>query len=187
MSNISDIIRQIAKTAQPLGCLACEVTAVDKTARTVDCQPLNEDAPILACNLQADQEAKVGLVQFPRVGSYVLVAFSADGSCGFVTLCEDVESVEVVINDKTTASIVVSEQGVVMNDGTLGGLVKVEELTNRINLIEKDINKLKDALKNWTPVPHDGGAALKTASTAWAASKLTETKRSDYENEKVKQ
>ena len=47
-----------------------------------------------------------------------------------------------------------------MNGGSLGGLVKVEDITTRLNLIEKDINKLKQAFTSWSPVPQDGGAAL---------------------------
>lgn len=45
---------------------------------------------------------------------------------------------------------------IVLNGGTLGGLVKVGELTERLNLIEKDINSLKQKLSGWTPVPNDG-------------------------------
>ena len=62
------------------------------------------------------------------------------------------------------------------------------DLTERLNIIEKDINKLKKVFSSsWTPVPQDGGAALKGAAASWAGATLTETQRSDYENEKVKQ
>ena len=186
--SIADMIRQMAKTGNPLGCMVCKVTAVDKAARTVDVEPVNEEAPVLACNLQADQNAPVGVVQYPRVDSFVVVGFSSDGAAGMVLLCEDVESVEIVIKDKDTCSMVMTEDGIVMNNGSLGGLVKVESLTDRLNIIEKDINKLKKVFSSsWTPTPQDGGAALKTAAASWAGTTLTETQRSDYENEKVKQ
>ena len=185
---IRELIQKIARDGQTVGCITCTVTAVDKSARTVDVEPLNEDAPILACNLQANQGSTFGVVQFPRVGSYVVVALLSDVDAGVVLMCDDVESVEIVVKDKDTGSVVVSEDGVVMNGGSLGGLVKVEDLTERLNIIEKDINKLKKVFsRSWKPVPQDGGAALKSAATSWAGATLTETQRSDYEKEKVKQ
>lgn len=203
MSNIADIIRQMAQGGRQTVSLVCTVDAVDKDARTVDCTPLDEGAPLLGVNLQANQESKVGVVSFPRVGSFVVVGFVADGSAGVVLLTDDVESVEVVISDdtarvtmdedgvrvevgdETTAEL--TKDGIVFNGGDLGGLVKVEELTKQINAIEKDINTLKNIFTGWVTVPQDGGAALKTAATTWAGQTLTLTKRGDYENEKVKQ
>lgn len=203
MSNIADIIRQMAQGGRQTVSLVCTVDAVDKDARTVDCTPLDEGAPLLGVNLQANQESKVGVVSFPRVGSFVVVGFVADGSAGVVLLTDDVESVEVVISDdtarvtmdedgvrvevgdETTAEL--TKDGIVFNGGDLGGLVKVEELTKQINAIEKDINTLKNVFTGWVTVPQDGGAALKTAATTWAGQTLTLTKRGDYENEKVKQ
>ena len=203
MSNIADIIRQMAQGGRQTVSLVCTVDAVDKDTRTVDCTPLDEGAPLLGVNLQANQESKVGVVSFPRVGSFVVVGFVADGSAGVVLLTDDVESVEVVISDdtarvtmdedgvrvevgdETTAEL--TKDGIVFNGGDLGGLVKVEELTKQINTIEKDINTLKNVFTGWVTVPQDGGAALKTAATTWAGQTLTLTKRGDYENEKVKQ
>lgn len=186
--NIGTMIRQIAAQGTGgMGFTVGTVTAVDKTARTVDVQPLNEDAPLLGVNLQANQGSMVGVVQIPREGSYVMVGYVADGAAGMVVLCDDIEEAQVVIKDTDTASIVATEDGITMNGGGLGGMVKVEAITTRLNLIEKDINELKQALTNWTPVPQDGGAALKSGVTDWAGQQLTESKRGDYENEKVKQ
>lgn len=183
--------------------LICTVDAVDKETRTVDCTPLDEGAPLLGVNLQANQESKFGVVVYPRVGSYVVVGFVADGSAGIVLMTDDIESIEMVVSDKTSRVVIDEERvridvdeetsaeltkdGVVFNGGSLGGLIKVEELTSRINNIEEDINLLKDVFSGWVSVPQDGGAALKAASEAWSGNKLTLTTRSDYENEKVKQ
>lgn len=166
--------------------LICTVDAVDKEARTVDCTPLDEGAPLLGVNLQANQESKFGVVVYPRVGSYVVVGFVADGSAGIVLMTDDIESLEVVVKDDNT-SLKITEDGIVLNGGKLGGLVKVEDLTNRINTIEKDINSLKQVFTGWKIVQKDGGSALKTAAATWAGQTLTLTKRGDYENEKVKQ
>lgn len=203
MNNIADAIRRMAQGGRQTVSLICTVDAVDKEARTVDCTPIDESAPLLGVNLQANQESSWGVVTYPRVGSYVVVGFVADGNAGVVLMTDDIESIEVVVSD-TTSRVVIDEEkaridvgeetsaevtkdGIVLNGGELGGLVKVEELTGRINDIEKDINSLKDVFASWVIVPQDGGAALKTASATWSSSKLTLTKRGDYENEKVKQ
>lgn len=203
MSNIADAIRKLAQGGHQTVSLICTVDAVDKEARTADCTPIDESAPLLGVNLQANQESSWGVVTYPRVGSYVVVGFVADGNAGVVLMTDDIESIEVVVSD-TTSRVIIDEEkvridvgeetsaeltkdGVVLNGGELGGLIKVKELTSRINDIEKDINSLKDVFAGWVAVPQDGGAALKAASGVWAGSKLTLTKRGDYENEKVKQ
>lgn len=202
MSNIQDAIRQLAQGGRQTVSLVCTVDAVDKDARTVDCTPLDEGAPLLGVNLQANQGSKFGIVAFPRVGSYVVVGFVADGSAGGVLLTDDVESVEVVISESTArieadeegvhvrmgddTSAELTGEGVILNGGSFGGMVKAEQLAQRINAIEKDINTLKNVFSAWVTTPNDGGAALKLAAAAWAGSLLTLTQRSDYENGKVK-
>lgn len=186
--NIATMIKQIAsQSGSGVGFTVGTVTAVDKAARTVDVEPLNEDAPLLGVNLQANQGSTVGVVQIPREGSFVMVGFVQDGAAGMVLLCDDIEEAQVVVKDTETASIFINEDGIVMNGGGLRGLVKVEAMTERLNLIEDDINKLKQALTIWTPVPQEGGAALKGGVAAWAGQQLVKTKVKDTENERVKQ
>lgn len=57
----------------------------------------------------------------------------------------------------------------------------------RLNKIEQDLNKIKQAFTSWVPKPQDGGSALKTAASSWAGSKLEETKVEDIESETIKQ
>ena len=185
MMDIGSIIKSLAGGAKNFA-LVCTVDAVDKTARTIDCSPINEDAPLLGVNLQANQNSSCGVVAYPRVGSYVVVGFVAEGSAGVVLLTDEIESMEIVIGQETSAEL--TGDGIVFNGGNLGGLVKVEDVTKRFNLIEKDINDLKQVLAaGWTVASNDGGAALKMAATSWYGSRLVETKRTDLENKKVKQ
>ena len=192
MSDLRNIIRQLAQPDGETVALVCTVDEVDKTARTIDCTPINEGAPLLGVNLQANQEADYGFCLFPEKGSFVVVGFVADGAAGVVLLTEKIESAEIVIGDglrikteKMSADI--NRENIIFNGGDLGGLIKVEDLTKRLNLIENDINKLKTAMSGWTPAPQDGGAALKTAAASWYGAQLTTTKRGDYENTKIKQ
>lgn len=200
MASIRDAIRQLAKPDGETVALVCTVDKVDKAARTVDCTPINEDAPLLGVNLQANQESDFGLVLFPEEGSYVVVGFVADGAAGVVLTTDKVESAELVIGEASavmtanTLTITVGNMSakfekdvITFNGGSLNGLPKIDDLTKRLNIIEKDINSLKSVFSDWAPVAQDGGAALKTAVTSWASSTLTETKRTDYENTKIKQ
>lgn len=199
MSDLRNVIRLLAQPDGETVALICTVDAVDKTARTIDCSPINEGAPLLGVNLQANQGADFGLCLFPEVGSYVVVGFVADGAAGVVLLTEKIESAEIVIGNTSAVvdadgfrvdvgeiSAHLDKNAVTFNGGKLGGLIRVENLTNRLNIIENDINSLKTAIAGWIPISQDGGAALKTAVTSWAGEQLTPTTRNDYENEKVK-
>lgn len=201
MADLRNIIRQLAQPDGETVALVCIVDEVYKDTRTIDCTPINEGAPLLGVNLQANQEANYGLCVFPEKGSYVIVGFVADGAAGVVLTTEKIESAEVVIGDNSAIidadgcriktanmSADINADDIIFNGGKLNGLVKIDDLTKRLNIIEKDINNLKKVFASgWTPVPQDGGAALKTAAVSWSGSTLTETKRSDYENEKIKQ
>lgn len=180
--NIASMIQQLAgKSDAPLQ--LCIVDAVDRSARTVDCTPLDDSAPLLGCNLQACQGSKHGLIVYPKVGSYVLVGLLEGLSAGLVLLTDEVDEVEIKIGER---SLQMTSEGIVCNGGQLGGLIKIEGLTSRLNAIEDDINRLKQTLSTWTPIPSDGGAALKAAAASWSARPLAKTKRGDYENELIK-
>ena len=75
----------------------------------------------------------------------------------------------------------------IFNKGTNGGMVKLLPAVDRWNLIEQDINTLKNILSAWVPDPGDGGAALKAAAGPWFADPLVETQRTDVENTKIQQ
>lgn len=206
MNNIKETIRQLAQGGRQSVSLVCTVDAVDKTARTVDCTPLDESAPLLGVNLQAGQGSTFGVVAFPKVGSYVVVGFVADGAAGVVLLTDEVESVEVVISENT-ARIAADENGVrvlvggdtsaeltgggiVLNGGGLGGLVKVEALTAKLN-------ELIDAFNGHTHTLPSGAVAVAGSATSQSnpapitvpaiTSKHTNVSRGDYENDKVRQ
>lgn len=201
MAGLKNIIRQLANEGISGSIMVGTVSSVDREARTVDVEPINEDAPVLGVNLQANQEATLGVVLYPRVGSYVVVAMLSGYEAGVVVLTEDVESIEVNINDGTKLTITedgismnikdgitldMDESAAVFNGGDLGGLINIADLTSHLNTIEKDINNLKTVFTSWVPAPQDGGAALKSGVASWAGQQLTLSKRGDYEDKKVK-
>lgn len=130
-----------------------------------------------------DKEDKVLIT--PKTGSYVLVYDMSAGKMRdlVVMSCSEIEKIEIK-TENTTVNI--DKNGVEINGGNFGGLVKIEELTNKLNAIENDINTLKQAMASWVPSPQDGGATLKGATAAWYGNTLNITSKSDLEDTKVK-
>ena len=89
--------------------------------------------------------------------------------------------------DEST-TIEVSELEILFNGGNLLGLVKIQELTDRLNEYEMIFNQLQTDFSGWVPVPSDGGAALKSIITAGFGLKVIPASIvDDFENEKIKQ
>lgn len=180
-----------------LYCKVCKVDAVDENARTIDCTPLDESAPLLGVNLQADQGQEVGWVQFPAEGSFVVVAFLS-ANVAVVVLSTEItksvlaigntevavednsvtlttEKVAVEVNDKTAKIDV--DGTTVEFDGTAatfnGGnetMANATDLKEQLEKMSKRIDGIIDAIKNAVAIPQDGGAGLqKTMVAALAA------------------
>jgi len=98
---IKEAIQQLAKTRDEKYCKICVVDAVDEATRTVDVSPIDESAPILSVNLQANQSSEVGVVCFPKVGSYVVVAF-LNPATAVVVLTEEIEKINISTNSDIT-------------------------------------------------------------------------------------
>lgn len=121
----------------------------------------------------------------PAKDSFVLVgSLSGDLNNLCVLASDTLASVELTIGD---ISVFIDKEGVVLNGGSLGGMVKLDDVTKKINALENQLNQLKNILKAWMPAPNDGGAALKGAISTWADTIIILTKPGDLENKKVKQ
>ncbi len=182
MTNIRQALRAIAGGQSDI-LKICMVDAVDREARTADCTPIDDSAPILDCNLQSVQGSHEGVCIIPRVGSYVLVGLLVDGNAGTILLTDYVDAVYIGIADR---SLEMTVDGININGGELGGMVKVEPLVARLNALEDELRNLKQAFTSWVPVPQDGGASLKADITPWAGTPVSQTSRRDLENALVK-
>lgn len=148
--------------------LVCKVISVDLPTNTCYCEPINGDSEIQNVKLTTNTTgAGVGFLLIPKINSLVIITF-LDNSSAYVSMVAEVD--EVNINGKT-----------------LGGLVKVIDLTTKLNNLENKVNALITAISGWTPVPNDGGAALKVALATWYGTSLTPTVRADIENTLIKQ
>ena len=104
----------------------------------------------------------------PAVGSVVIVG----------SLTGDLDHLVVLSMDRS--------EEVIINGGKLGGLIKVQELTQKLNALESEVNNLKQLFASWVPVKGDGGAVLRGLLGSWAGKRLTLSMREDYEDTKVK-
>jgi phage baseplate assembly protein gpV len=85
-----------------------------------------------------------------------------------------------------SSTVVIKNNLIEFNGGSNNGLVKVAALVTKLNNLENDLNNLKTVFTSWTPVPNDGGAALKAGVTTYAAASLTPTVQANLEDVKVK-
>ncbi len=185
--NIRDSIRMLAQTGDEIYCKICQVDKIYEDTRTIDCTPLDDDqAPILGVNLQANQNSDHGIVVYPTVGSYVVVAFLSQATA-VVVLTDQIDKIQLRIRDTT---VDVDQKQIVFNGGDLGGLIKIEELTGKLNGLTQTVNNL---IANYNLHTHVTTATIGETATPGVLSP-TESQadtaavfnRSDYENEKVK-
>lgn len=180
-SKIKDAIKEMGGTLLP-GLKIAKVVSCSGYTCTIQMDTLQlKDVRLRA--VVNNNEDKVLIT--PKAGSYVLVYDMSGGKMRdlVVVSCSEVEKIEIK-TENTTVDI--DKNGVMINGGNLGGLVKIEKLTNKLNAIENDINNLKSAIEAWTPAPQDGGAALKGVVSTWSSQKLSVTQKNDYEDTKVK-
>lgn len=198
--NLRQAIQQMAMSGAELYCKVCTVDAVNEDARTIDCTPIDEGAPLLGVNLQADQEQEVGVVQFPAEGSDVVVAFLS-ANVAVVVLTTEVtktmltvgnteavvednsvtlatEKVSVEVKDKT-AKIDVDGTTVEFDGSTTtfnGGsetMANATDLKKQLTTMSGRIDAIINAISSAPVAPMDGGATFKASLSATLAPHLT--------------
>ena len=176
--NIQDAIKIITQrelARSEMYCVLCKVNSVDTSARTCEVSPLNGKADLFDVRFQAELSLTEGVFIEPKVDSTVFVAFINSVQAA-VVLCSEVENIYIDTQGDT-----------IFNGGTLDGMVKVGDLVTKLNNLENDLNDIKLAVSGWTPVPNDGGAALKLALATWYGQTFPPTQQSELENTKIKQ
>ena len=135
----------------------------------VTCEVSIDGLSIPDVRLRASTEVDgAQIIVRPAVGSVVIVG----------SLTGDLDHLVVLSMDRA--------EEVIINGGKLGGLIKVQELTQQLNALESEVNDLKQLFASWVPVKGDGGAVLRGLLGSWAGKRLTPSRREDYEDTKVK-
>ena len=180
---IKEAIQHLAGThnKDEIKVVQCEVESVDVDTRTCNVVTISGLATYTIENVALMSAIDDGVLILPKVGSIVIVIHNKKG-IKFVSQFSEVESIVIITGDTT---IEIKDGLVQFNDGSFDGFVKIKDLVEKLNALEKDINNLKNAFTSWTPVPNDGGAALKSSAASWYAQQLQETQQSDLENTKI--
>lgn len=121
--------------------------------------------------------SQASVILFPAINSACLLIFR-DGDKDRPQLLK-VDQVDTIVCNPITLFQ--------FNKGENGGLPITPKLIERLNKIEADLNTVKQAFNSWTPVPDDGGAALKAVTADWAGEELTETMAEDIQSKVVTQ
>jgi hypothetical protein len=118
--DLRDALRSLVKPNNDGFSKVCTVDSVDLTTLTCYCVPLNDDADIINVRLMANIDN--GFLLIPELNSIVVVSFLSDSSA-YVSLVSKVSEVQ-------------------LNGKNFDGLVKVQELTDKLNALENKVNDL---------------------------------------------
>lgn len=176
----------IKRTAGAGSSILAKVASVNETDYTCDLIDDDENAtPYKDVRLRPVLDGQESITIFPKEGTWALAVQIEDTEDWMIIAVGEAEKYRIKIG---TISFEMTSAGIVFNGGTLDGLVKLNDLVTKLNHVEDDLNALKAVFKTaWVVVPSDGGAALKTAATAWANNSIIKTVKADLENTKVKQ
>jgi len=118
----------------------CEVISIDMDNRLCDCKAIGGDSDFDVPSVQLMPEPNDGQLIVPKIGSAVRVGITQRNE-PFVVMFSEIDTVYMV-----------AETLYQFNDGSLGGLVKVQELTDKINALENQINDILQVLST-TSIP----------------------------------
>ena len=117
--DIGDLIRSLAKTGDEVYSLPCSVVSIN--GDLAELKPLNGDANLLDVKLLAGASGTPLLIT-PVIDSVVIATFLSKDTA-FISIYSEIESIK-------------------LRGDQFGGLVKVEELTNKISALETKLNDL---------------------------------------------
>lgn len=154
----------VRRKSVSLNSVICTVKSYDAPTKTYYCEPIGDYADLQQVKIIADS-TKDGFLIMPKIGSTITVGLTNDNS-GYMAQPSSVDEIHLA--------------GV-----NYGGLAKTDDVKTKLNNIENKLNALITAISAWTPVPNDGGAALKVSLTTWLASNLTLTTQADISSTEV--
>jgi hypothetical protein len=181
-SNEQDINREIRVAAQKLAgtynkdllhLCECIVTEVDFDSRTCTCSAVNDTSTTSIELVRFQSVVDDGVILVPKIGSSVTVLLSIR-----------IQPMIVMYSELDNVYIVAPK--VQFNKGQLGGLVKVIDLTTKLNNLEKLVNDLVTKYNLHTHVttcPAGAGSASPTPNIE--SQVLTPTQRTDIENKAI--
>jgi len=160
------------------------VVAVNRDTKTCDVERENKPK-LFEVRLNAFLESGDNVITiYPKIDSKVLCAIiENDVSDAYVLDCTDIEEISGQIGD---VKVKMTADGIVFNEGKIGGMVKANELKTQLDKLTKRVDGIIRAIENGITVPQDGGTSLQ--KTIVVALKLLTDKEEfgQLENDKIK-
>lgn len=168
MADYSDIRKGLAELASSRT-VTILGTSIDINEKERTCTVTDNGVSYYDVRLQCVTGGDKGIVVIPADGSQVLM-IAVEGSDEYaVVMCEKADKV-----------LIDADTEIVINGGNNGGMIKIQELTDKINALVDAFNK------HTHQVNTTGSATTQTGTAAAVATKAANLNKSDYEDEKVK-
>lgn len=182
--------------------LAATVESVNISKRTCTVTTISSQGSITIEGVQLMASVDDGMLLIPAVDTTVFVAYSTFNQ-PFICLFSGLEKVYLVAGENN-ASIEITDNGLLLeiadttvnitdgkiqfNDGADGGLVKVIELTQKLNNLENLVNDLITKYNSHTHIlTLSTGTGTAAPTTTQETQTLTPTQRADIENDTITQ
>jgi len=176
-------LKQLAKNATSKVTILATVKSVDANEKTCVLNDSDIDLAYEDVRLSPVLDGKGSITLYPKVGTWALAVRIEDEDDWMLVACGELERYQITVDQM---SFEIKGDEILLNDGEFGGLVKIGKLVEQLNIIEKSLNDLKNIFTAWTPVANDGGAKLKGDLSLWNSTTITETQKSELENESIK-
>lgn len=163
--------------------LACEVLSVNKSTRTCVCKSIDGIRDFEFPNVRLMADVDDGFLLIPEIGSTVFVTYSRRND-PIIVLFSAIKEVLLISGD---TSFSLTADGIVLNDGSFGGLIKIEKLVEKINNLENLVNDLIAKFNSHTHVlTLSTGTGTAAPTAAPETNQLSPTQRNELENEQIK-
>ena len=166
MSGILDIkeaLKMAAKDGSEAHFILCTVSSVDTTKKACVCEPVSGGADLMGVKLMAENQT--GFYIIPKVNSHVVVC--VQNNLSFVTMFSEVQEIQ-------------------LNGDNYDGLVKIQELVDKLNNLENAFNQHLVLYNAHTHAGVTSGASSTSPPAAIDTNVLTPTVQTELENLTVK-
>jgi len=143
--------QNLAKKQQPVSVLA-EVKSVDQQNRT--CTLDDDGLMMYGVRLQCITQGNTGILMIPKIGSRVLAVQIEETDQYMVVQAAETESVEINIGQQ---KIVMDQNGIVLNDGTIG-MVKCDKMVEWMAKVYADMQAIQLTLMGGVTTPAGPGS-----------------------------
>lgn len=172
VNEIRDRLIEMAGTYAPAVSVLAKVKSVDEDECT--CVLVDDDGQeFFEVRIRPITGKNKYFLQIPKNNSFVLAVRIEDTEEWQIVACDEVKKVQLIVGD---IEVVISETDILMNGGELGGLIKISELTAKLNELVSKFNA-------HTHVVNTTGSATTQTGTAASTLQLANSfNKSDYEN-----